>query len=155
MPGELVTFLTAMAPVGELRAAVPLGIVQYGLSWQVVLPLAVLGNLAPVPFVLLALHGVGERVERMDNLSGALLRWRTRRLEERWGARVRRYEFIAVLLMVAIPLPFTGAWTGCLAVWSLRVPLRKGLPAIAAGVAVAGIIVVILVEAGVEAFRHV
>ena len=59
MPGELVTFLTAMAPIGELRAAVPVGIVRYGLSWQVALPLAVLGNLAPVPFVLLALHGVG------------------------------------------------------------------------------------------------
>ena len=144
-----------MAPIGELRAAVPVGIVRYGLSWQVALPLAVLGNLAPVPFVLLALHGVGGRIERMDNPLGALLRWRTRRLEERWGDRVRRYEFIAVMLMVGIPLPFTGAWTGCLAVWSLRVPLRKGLPAIAAGVVAAGIIVTILVEAGVEAFRHV
>ena len=144
-----------MTPIGELRAAVPLGIVQYGLSWQAVLPLAVLGNLAPVPFVLLGLHGAGSRVERMDNPLGALLRWRTRRLQERWGGLARRYEFLAVVLLVAVPLPFTGAWTGCLAVWSLRVPLRKGLPAIALGVAIAGIIVVVLVEASVEAFSRI
>ena len=66
---------------------------------------------------------------------------------------MRKYGFTAVMLIVAIPLPLTGAWTGSLAVYVLRVRLRTGIVAIAAGVVVAGIIVTILTQAGVELFR--
>ncbi len=153
MPDELIVVLTAMTPIGELRAAIPLGVVTYDLSWPLVFFLAIIGNLIPVPIVIFGLRTVGARLERRTDVIGRLLRWRTARIEERWGERVRRYGFMAVMLIVAIPLPLTGAWTGSLAVYVLRVPLRTGITAIAAGIVVAGVIVTILTQAGVELFR--
>ena len=150
MPDELVVILTAMTPVSELRGAIPLGVITYDLSWPRVLVLAIVGNLIPVPIIILGLRRVGTRIERRDDLIGRLLRWRTSRIEKKWGERVRRYGFTAVMLIVAVPLPLTGVWTGSLAVYALRVPLRTGLTAIAAGVVIAGIIVTILTQAGIE-----
>ena len=153
MLDEVVVVLTAMTPIGELRAAIPLGVITYDLSWPLVLVLAIAGNLVPVPFIILGLRTMGGRLERRADGIGRLLRWRTARIEEQWGARVRRYGFAGVMLIVAIPLPLTGAWTGSLAVYALRVPLRTGLAAIAAGVVIAGIVVTVLTQAGVELFR--
>ena len=153
MPDELRTFLAAMTPLGELRLSIPLGIGQYGLAWPPVLALSIAGNLLPVPFLLWALRAAGARVERMDNVLGRLLRWRTRSIEARWGGRIRRHGFWALVLVVAIPLPLTGAWTGSLAVWALRVPLARGVPAIATGVVIAGAIVTALTLAGIELIK--
>lgn len=153
MPDELVVILTAMTPIGELRAAIPLGVITYDLTWPVVLALAIFGNLIPVPIIVFALRTVGARLERRGDVIGRLLRWRAARVEERWGERVRRYGFAAVMLIVAVPLPLTGAWTGSLAVYVLRVPLRVGFAAIATGIVIAGIIVTLLTQAGVELFR--
>ena len=149
MPDALVVVLTAMTPIGELRAAIPLGLITHDLAWPMVYLLAVLGNLVPVPFVIVGLRTVGGHLERRDDPLGRFLRWRTVRIQERWGATVRRYGFLGVMLIVAIPLPLTGAWTGTLAVWALRVPLRTGFAAIAAGVLVAGVIVTALTRLGI------
>jgi uncharacterized membrane protein len=149
MPDELVVVLTSMTPIGELRAAIPLGLVKYDLAWPVVYLLAVLGNMAPVPFITVGLRTVGGRLERRDDPLGRFLRWRTARVHERWSETIKRYGFLGVMLIVAIPLPLTGAWTGTLAVWALRVPLRPGFAAIAAGVLVAGVIVTVLTQLGI------
>jgi uncharacterized membrane protein len=152
---ELLVVFWAMVPIGELRAAVPLGIVSYDLSWPAVFLLAALGNMLPIPVMLYLLRTIGVRIEHWDNAMGRLLRWRTSRIELTWGARVRRYGFVGVMLIVAIPLPFTGAWTGSLAVWALQVPVRRGLPAIFAGVLIADVIVTALTLAGVELVKLV
>ena len=153
MPDELLTLFAAMTPLGELRLSIPLGIGTFDLAWPLVFALSIAGNLLPVPFLLWALGAVGGRVERMDNALGSLLRWRTAGIERQWGARIRRYGFPAIVLIVAIPLPLTGAWTGSLAVWALRVPAGRGLQAIAAGVLIAGAIVTALTLAGIELFK--
>ncbi len=153
LPHELIVILTAMTPVGELRAAVPLAVLTYDMWWLKAYALSVAGNLAPVPIVLLGLRAVGGRIERQQNAAGRLLRWRTRRIEAQWGDRVRRYGFFGVVMIVAIPLPLTGAWTGTLAVWALDIPARRGLPAIAVGVAIAGVVVTAMTVAGVELAR--
>jgi uncharacterized membrane protein len=70
-------------------------------------------------------------------------------LEAQLAGSISRYGPMAIILIVAIPLPMTGAWTGSLAVWALKVPLRQGLPAIAAGVVIAGVVVTALTLAGV------
>ena len=152
MREALIIVLTAMTPIGELRAAIPLGLTSYDLSWPAVMGLAVAGNLVPVPFILWGLHRLGGAMERMNNPLGALFRWRTTRLRHGSLTR-RRYSFFAILLLVAIPLPLTGAWTGSLAVWTLHIPLRRGLSAIAAGVVVAGAVVTALSLAGIELVR--
>ena len=150
MPDELAVFLTAMTPIGELRAAIPFGLLAYDLSWPVVFVLAVAGNLVPVPLLIVSLRTVGERLEQRQDPLGRLLRWRTNRIQERWGERVRRYGFVGIVAIVAIPLPLTGAWTGSLAVWALHVPLRKGFAAIAVGVLIAGVVVTGLTMAGIQ-----
>jgi uncharacterized membrane protein len=147
---ELLVFLTAMTPIGELRAAIPFGLLKYDLSWPLVFVIAVAGNLAPIPFLLLGMRTVGSRIERRGDLLGRLLRWRTERLQRQWGERIARYGFAGIVLIVAIPLPLTGAWTGSLAVWTLRVPVTRGLAAIAVGVIIAGAIVTLLTEIGLE-----
>ncbi len=153
MPDEVAVVLTAMTPIGELRAAIPLGVITYDLAWPLVLALAIAGNLIPVPIIIFGLRTAGARLERRTDVIGRFLSWRTARIEERWGERVRRYGFTAVMLIVAIPLPLTGAWTGSLVVYVLRVPLRTGFVAIAAGIVIAGIAVTALTQAGVELFR--
>ena len=152
MTDELTVVLTSMTPIGELRAAIPLGLLRYDLAWPMVFALSIIGNLIPVPFIIVSLLTVGSRLERRDDFIGGLLRWRTHRIEQTWGQRVRRYGFWGVMLIVAIPLPLTGAWSGSLAVWALRVPLRTGFTAIALGVFVAGTIVVALTQAGISLF---
>ena len=149
MPDELVVLFTAMTPIGELRAAIPLALVGYHMDWPTALLLGIVGNLIPIPLILLGLRTLGERFERRPDVIGRVLRWRTERIQRVWGARVGRYHFWGVMLLVAIPLPLTGAWTGALAVWALRVDVRVGLAAIAAGVVVAGIIVTALTQAGI------
>lgn len=149
MPDELIVVLTAMTPVGELRAAVPLAIVSYELSWAAALGLSIAGNLLPVPFVLYGLRTVGARIERQENVLGRLLRWRTERVERSWGPRIERYGFFGIVLAVAIPLPLTGAWTGALVVWALREETVRGLAAIALGIVIAGVIVTSLTVAGI------
>ena len=134
--------------------SIPAGFLVVGdVSTDQVLALAIAGNLIPVPIIIFGLRTVGARLERRTDVIGRFLRWRTARIEERWGERVRRYGFTAVMLIVAIPLPLTGAWTGSLAVYVMRVPLRTGFAAIAAGIVIAGIAVTILMQAGVGLFR--
>ena len=81
------------------------------------------------------------------------MRWRQLKLERDWGPKVHRFGFWGVVLIVGIPLPLTGAWTGSFAVWALGVPYRTGLPAIALGVAFAGVIVTILTVAGTSVLQ--
>ena len=153
MPDALIVLLTAMTPIGELRASIPLAITSMDMPWPQALALSVIGNVIPVPFIIYALRTVGARIEARENVVGRLLRWRTARIQRSWGPRVQRYGFFGIVLAVAIPLPLTGAWTGALIVWTLNVPVRRGLPAIAAGVVIAGIVVTGLTLAGVELIR--
>ena len=141
-----------MMPIGELRASVPLGLLTYGLPWQLVFVLAVVGNLIPVPVILYLLRQTGERLQGWQNPIGALLRWRTEHVRRVWAPRVQRYGFWGIVLIVAIPLPFTGAWTGTLVVWAMEIRTRTGLAAIALGVLIAGVIVTGVTQAGSQLF---
>ena len=155
MPDELIVVLTAMTPVGELRASVPLGLLKFDLAWPLVYLLSIAGNMLPVPLLMYGLRTIGGRVERMDNTAGALLRWRTARVQQTWADRVQRFGFFGIVAIVAIPLPLTGAWTGSLAVWALHVPMRRGLLAVAVGVLIAGALVTALTLAGLELVKIV
>ncbi len=154
MSDELVIFLTAMTPIGELRASIPLGLLTFDLPvWSTFL-LSVTGNMIPVPFLMLTLRKTGTWLERQDNPPGALLRWRTHGIRSRYGPRLARYGPLALVLLVAVPVPVTGAWTGSLAVWALHMPLKQGIPAIATGVLIAGGVVTGLSLAGIELFSR-
>ncbi|MBD3246494.1 MAG: ligand-binding protein SH3 [Candidatus Omnitrophica bacterium] len=134
--------VSAMLPVFELRLAVPLGILQFRLPVWEVYTLAVVGNLVPVLPLLFFLSFFFHGVQQVP-VFGRLFRWWFERVERK-SQRVRRWGFWGLVLMVAIPLPMTGAWTGCAAAALLEVPLRRAVAAITLGVLCAGAAVTLL-----------
>ena len=127
------TFLMAMVPVVELRGAIPLGVAA-GLPPAVAAVTAMAGNLTPVPCILLLLRRVFALMRK-----SAWLGPKVDRLERRAhlkGRKVRKYRTLGLVLLVAIPLPGTGALVADV----LDIRMRTALPAIAAGVAIAGCI---------------
>ena len=136
----LKTFLMAMVPIIELRGAIPYGAGIAGLPiWQAAL-IAVLGNLLPVPFLVVFTRDVFALMrKKSDNLNSIVLRME--RKADKNKDVVLRYEFWGLVILVAIPLPGTGAWTGALVAAMMDMQLKRAFPAIALGVVVAAFIV--------------
>ncbi|NLA69473.1 MAG: small multi-drug export protein [Clostridiales bacterium] len=128
-----------MIPVIELRGALPYGVIG-GLSVQEAFIISVLGNLVPVPFIIIFIRKVFEWMRgKSDKLNRVVLR-----MEAKADAKkdiVQKAEFFGLVVLVAIPLPGTGAWTGALVAAMLDMRLRRAFPAIAIGVIIAGLIV--------------
>ncbi len=135
--------VVAMLPVLELRGAIPWGAVR-GVPGLERYLLAVAGNLIPVVPLLLGLGPVARRLRKF-RLMARFFDWFFERTRRRAGI-VERYEALGLVLFVAIPLPITGAWTGCAAASLFGIRLRYAAPAIALGVIIAGIVVSIAVE---------
>ena len=131
----LLTFTTAMIPVVELRGAIPVGVAA-GLPPAVTCVTAILGNLLPVPFIMLLARRVFNWL-RDTRLFGPKIVWLERRAHLK-GRIVRKYRLPGLMVLVAIPLPGTGAWTGALVASLLDIRLRNALPAILLGLVVAG-----------------
>ena len=131
----LMTFLTAMVPVVELRGAIPLGVAA-GLPPAVAAVTAMAGNMVPVPFILLLVRRIFRLLRQISWLGP-----RIDALEKRAhlkGRTVKKYRTAGLILLVAVPLPGTGAWTGALVADVLDIRMRTALPAIAVGVVIAG-----------------
>ena len=103
---------------------------------------AILGNLVPVPFIMLLVRRVF-RWLRKTAFFGPRIDWLERRAHLK-GRLVRKYRLPGLILLVAIPLPGTGAWTGALVAALLDIRLRNAFPAITAGVVIAGGIITLL-----------
>ena len=135
----LSVFGLAMVPVFELRGAIPVGVAA-GLPFWTVFLTAFLGNLLPVPFLILFTRRVFEWLRTKS----ALLERFVSRLERKAAAKedlLKKYELLGLCILVAIPLPGTGAWTGSLVAAVFDIRLKHAFPAIALGVLIAGIIV--------------
>jgi len=146
----LVTFVAAMTPIGELRLAIPLAIYSYDIVWYVALPIAVVGNVVPVLVLVPGLDCLSRMLSSFSNPAGKLLTWQENRLRRIQSGRFDRYGALALVILVAIPLPMTGAWTGSLAAWTFRIPPRRAIPLIALGVLIAGTIVTVVTMSGIE-----
>ena len=138
--GELVfTVLVSMVPIIELRGGIPFG-VALGLNPWVAFLACIIGNIIPVPFIIVYIRRIfGWMRRRLPKLDGIV-----DRLEKKAhlkGRKVTKFKYIGLFLFVAIPLPGTGAWTGALAAAFLDMPLRKALPSIFLGILAAGFLV--------------
>ena len=143
MMGEFtLTVLFSMIPVVELRGGIPFG-VTLGLPVWAAFIAAVIGNLIPVPFIIVYIRRIfqwmRERIPRLNRLVDAL-----ERKAHLKGRRVSKYKYLGLAIFVAIPLPGTGAWSGSLAAAFLDMPLRKALPSVIAGVVAAGLAISVL-----------
>lgn len=131
----LLTFGTAMVPVIELRGAIPVGVAA-GLPPTLACAAAILGNLLPVPFIMLLVRRIFDWL-RDTRFFGPKIQWLERRAHLK-GRLVRKYRLLGLVVLVAIPLPGTGAWTGALVAALLDIRLRNALPAILLGLLIAG-----------------
>jgi len=142
LPRELIVIILSTLPITELRGALPVGIRLLDLPWYQALYLAIIGNMLPVPFLLLFLESLVNGISRIDTgkrLVNMLFK-RTRR----HTAIVEKYESIGLIALVAIPVPGTGAWTGAMIAFLLGLRLRRALLSIAIGVLISGAIVTVL-----------
>lgn len=144
------TFLLSMIPVGELRLAIPVGILIYQLDVFLVFFVSVFGNLIPAIFLLFFLKKISVYLSNKSAFFKKIFTWWEDRSREKHIAKIQRYEIIGLALFVAIPFPMTGAWTGALLATIMNLPLKKSLTAIICGVFGAGLIVTALITFGVS-----
>ncbi len=138
----ILTFLMSMVPVIELRGAVPFG-VGMDLPLLPVLIVSVVGNMLPVPFIALFIRRIFAFLRRRSLRLDALVTKIEDRARKK-ARKIKKYETLGLFILVAIPLPGTGAWTGALVGALLNIRLKWLLPAIFAGVVTAGVIMSIL-----------
>ncbi len=135
----LATFIISMIPIIELRGAIPIG-VGLGLTHIEAMAISVIGNMLPVPFIILFIRPIFKWMTQKSEKLGRLARKLEAKAEGKWD-RIHRFQFFALTLFVAIPLPGTGAWTGALIAAVMNMRLRNALPSVLLGVVIAGILV--------------
>jgi uncharacterized membrane protein len=137
----LLTALISMIPVIELRGALPLAAAA-GLPWYFALPAAVVGNMIPIPLILLFIKRIFQFLRDHTKLGKLVDRLETK--ANKAIPKIQKYEWWGLCVFVAIPLPGTGGWSGALAGAVMGLKLKRAVPCIFLGVLIAGIIVTIV-----------
>ena len=140
----LLTMLISMVPVVELRGGVPAGVAM-GLPIPMALLAGVIGNMLPVPFVILFIRQIFKWVRvHIPKLGGLIDRLEQRAYRKMSSQNLVRWQAWGLLMFVAIPLPGTGAWTGALIAALMDLRLKNAVPVIFVGVLIAGLIMTAL-----------
>lgn len=135
----LLTFLVSMVPIVELRGAIPIG-VSLGLDPWAAMAVSVVGNMVPVPFIILFIRKIFIWLRGRSPKLEALVERMETKAQGKWD-KVRRYQLLGLTVLVAIPLPGTGAWTGGLIAGLFDIRMKYSIPCILLGVIIAGFIV--------------
>ena len=140
---EFCVLFCSMIPIIELRGAIPMGAV-FGMPWWQNYILSVIGNMLPVPIILLFVKAVitwmGKSKVKFFNKIADFL---NKRVEKRRG-QIEKYSFWGVCFFVAVPLPVTGAWTGSLVAAMIDMKFWKALVSCFIGVLIAGVIMTLI-----------
>lgn len=137
-PEGITLFLSAM-PVSELRGAIPWATFMLNMSWTEALGWSILGNILPVPFILLLMDPVQNTLRKVP-LFDRFFEWLFARTRCK-GAMIEKYRAVGLAFFVAVPLPITGAWTGSIAAFLFGIRFIPAFVAVSLGVVMAGIIV--------------
>ena len=138
------------APITELRASIPLAMVEFGFHWYEAFFWGILGNTLPVitlPWILLKIE---PQMKRFTPPVHRFLNWRAHKLERQNAKWFVKYGRFSLVPLVAIPFPLTGAWTGCLAAWVFNLHPRDSIPFLTLGVIGAAIIVTAITSLGIS-----
>ena len=139
LSNDLVVFIVSMLPIVELRGAIPLGVLIGMNPWEL-FALSVIGNILPIPLIILCARPVVNFFLRTKWLRpiGTWLENKVRKNSH----KINKYKFWGLFIFVAIPLPGTGAWTGALLAALMDMRLKNALPSIILGVICAGLIMI-------------
>lgn len=145
---KLCVFFCSMLPIIELRGGIPMAFAMSLPWWQAYL-LAIVGNLLPVPFILLLINVVlkwmtNSKITFFNKVANFLYR-----KVEKNRAKIEKYSFWGLCLFIAIPLPVTGAWTGSLVAAVIGMKPWKAFLSALLGVLIAGVIVSVIVYGGI------
>lgn len=138
----IITFLISMVPVIELRGAIPYGVINGLGVWQA-FGLSVVGNLVPIPVLIIFTRKVFEWLRTKSEWLNRMVSKLEKKAADKKSV-VEKWEFLGLVILVAIPLPGTGAWTGALVAAMMDMRLKRAMPAIITGVIIAGLIVSVL-----------
>lgn len=158
IPQWAATIFIAMLPFAELRGAIPLALAPievggYGMSIPEAYMLAVLGNMVPVIPLLLFLEPVSDFLRRWK-VWDLFFTWLFARTHRKHNKRFEKYGTLALTIFVAIPLPVTGAWTGCAAAFVFGIEFKHALLAIFTGVLISGAVVTLLTLTGIGVLEY-
>ena len=142
LPPELVVFVVSLLPVLELRGGLIAASIL-GIDWIVAFPICVIGNILPIPFILLFLKQIFAFLKKRGGFFGKMVRWLEERADRKSGT-LNKYKLFGLFLLVAIPLPGTGAWTGALVANAVDIRIKHSFWIIFLGVIGAGIIMSIV-----------
>ncbi len=134
-----------MLPITELRGAIPLALIVYKMPVLLAFLLAILGNLIPVILIIWFLNLlINKFLIHQIYIFNRFFSWLFERTQKKYSKKFERWRDLALVILVAIPLPFTGAWTGALVAFVFGIPIKRAFPLIALGVLIAGIIVTLI-----------
>ena len=140
---EAIIFIISMVPILELRGGLlAAGPALLNVPMWTAIPVCIIGNLIPIPFILLLITPIFNWMKGTKHLKPFVERMEARAMKK--SDQIEKYEFWGLLLFVGIPLPGTGAWTGALIASLVGVKFRKAFPAIICGVLLASVIMTIL-----------
>ncbi|MFH0951893.1 MAG: small multi-drug export protein [Patescibacteria group bacterium] len=141
IPSELAVLLIATLPIAELRAAIPIGIEVYHLSWPLAVSWSIIGNIIPVIILVWFLEPISRWLSLHSRQLDRFFNWLFARTRRKNLSRFNRWGVMALITFVAIPLPITGGWTGAVAAFVFGVPRRQAIYLITIGIFIAAIIV--------------
>ena len=157
IPPWLAVIIIAALPIAELRLAIPLAILKppygFGMDPLMAFTLSVIGNMLPIIPLLLYLEPVSNYLRRWK-IWDRFFTWLFERTHRKHSAEFEKYGSIGLAIFVGIPLPATGAWTGCAAAFVFGFKFRNALFAVFAGVLIAGVIMTLL-TVGINIFNSI
>ena len=138
LPSEIIAFIISMLPILELRGGLIASKIM-GIDFVKAFTICCIGNMLPIPFILLFIRKIFNQLKKFPKINGLIEKIEVRSIRK--ADSVKKYRIWGLLIFVGIPLPGTGAWTGALIADLLDIRIKHSLPAIAAGVLMAGIII--------------
>lgn len=135
---EAIVFIISMIPILELRGALLVAGPILGVPVAKAIPLCVLGNIIPVPFILLLITPIFSWLKGTKTFKPMVTRLENKAMSK--SDKIEKYEFWGLVLFVGIPLPGTGAWTGSLIAALLGIKFKKAFPAVIIGICMATVI---------------
>ena len=138
---EAVIFIISMIPILELRGGL-LAASLLKISAAKAIPLCIIGNIIPIPFILLFIRQIFKWMKKTRLFRGMVEALENRAMKK--SDNIKKYEFWGLMLFVGIPLPGTGAWTGSLIASLLNIDIKKASISILCGIALATVIMYIV-----------
>ncbi len=139
---EVIVFIVSMVPLIELRGAIPLGIF-YGLGGLLTFMLTYPASLIPAPFIILFIEPIFKLLEKLK-----FFRWLIEKIvyrtREKHSEKIEKYGYIGLFIIVAIPLPGTGVWSGSLAAALFGMAFKKSILMIVLGNLIAALVILML-----------